>query len=143
MNYDGTELTFSDVLHIASDGDKETIAEELYLPYRYSFIKNHRYRYEAKYFKDRYSIGIVILEILVGSELLFAANTEELVEKLLDDCTPYFDSDVTTLLRILILNEANIDIGIYVDGTIRKVSSKLESSILSVEKAMKTDYFLP
>ena len=70
--------------------------------------------------KDRYSVGIVILEILVGTELVISARVEELVEKLVDDCETYLDLEMTRLIRYLILDEGQFNISEYVKKLICK-----------------------
>ena len=113
ISYDGNELNFTDIRQIGKEGDQEPRALDLHLPYRYSFIKRHHYRLKALSVKDRYSVGIIILEILVGTEPVLAARHEELVEQLLDDCSPYLDRATELLLRHLILHEGNSNIDAF------------------------------
>ena len=110
INYDGTELQFGDVTHITKEMEKETIKEVLHLPYRYSFIKHHAFKDQASLIKDRHSVGIIMLEILVGTELVMAAILESQVEDIVDDCYQYLDPATAKVLRYLILHEGVLDL---------------------------------
>ena len=80
LSHDGDDLHFVDVTKIAEVGEKQQSIPGLYLPYRYTLIKDNNYKHKALAVKDRYSVGIIILEILVGTEMVMAAQSEEQVE---------------------------------------------------------------
>ena len=53
----------------------------LHSPYVYDLIQRLSFRNYAHPVKDRYSVGIVIFEILAGSDLVLAAKGWEEVEE--------------------------------------------------------------
>jgi hypothetical protein len=63
---------------------------------------------------DRLSVGMVILEMLVGTDLMITATLEGLQDKLLKDCQGYFDKATGSLLRYLILDDDWFDIETYI-----------------------------
>lgn len=63
---------------------------------------------------DQFSIGMIFLEILIGTELVINATNEELQNKLVVDCCCYFDQATTSLLRYLIFDEEYVDVETYV-----------------------------
>ena len=139
INYDGTLLNFADITQICQDEDPQPYPQEIHLPYRYSFIRHHHYQHEALFVKDRYSLGMIILEILLGSELVLAAQTEELVEKLLDDCSTYLDGATQALLWFLTLYVGELNLKDFVDHFIGGERDVIRADILRVEEALMKD----
>ena len=87
-------------------------------------------------------MGVIILEILVGTELVLAARNEELVEQLLDDCSPYLDGATEHLLRHLILHEGNPSIDDHMRQLVSDGKSAIRASILRIEEAISIDQVL-
>jgi hypothetical protein len=68
---------------------------------------------DASSHKDNYSIGITILEILVGTDIVLSATTECHLEKMFQDCCSYLDAATQTLLGYLIFERGHINLKDY------------------------------
>jgi hypothetical protein len=88
---------------------------------------------------DRFSVGIIILEILAGSDLILAATNEELQTKLLIDCQVYLDAATGSLLRYLILDKRYVDIETYIKHFIGGERDVITDNILRLQAALLED----
>ena len=84
-------MTLGDVLYATQEGAPKSKVPMLYEPYLYDLVVVNSFKNVAHTVKDRYSLGIVILEIIVGTEMVLAATSELDMEHLLRDCCPYLD----------------------------------------------------
>jgi hypothetical protein len=111
----------------------------MHAPYISHLVHHSRYRTKALFHKDRFSVGVIILEMLVGTDLVIAATLEELLNKLLYDCCPYLDAETYKVLSYLILDEDEIDLDAYIRHYISSEHGVIRISILKVEAALLED----
>jgi hypothetical protein len=88
---------------------------------------------------DRLSVGMVILEMLVGTDLMITATLKELQDKLLQDCQGYFDKATGSLLRYLILDDDWFDIETYIEHFIGGERDVVTGCILKFQAALLED----
>ena len=56
-------------------------------------------------FWDQWSIGVVILEIMIGSDLVLATTSFDDLAKLFQDCSEYLDVPSWTLIETLLFKQ--------------------------------------
>jgi hypothetical protein len=86
-----------------------------------------------------YSIGIVILEIIVGTELTIMTKRPLYLTKLLSDLTEYLDEETMALLNHLILDKEEVDIPAFIDSHLSDGHDKIKPDILRVKLAVGID----
>jgi hypothetical protein len=111
----------------------------MHVPYISHLIHHNRYRSKALFHKDRFSVGVIILEMLVGTDLFIAATLEELLKKLLLDCCPYLDPETYKVLCYLILDEDEVDFNAFINNFITNEHEVIRTSIIKVEAALLED----
>ena len=114
----------------------------LHAPYVYDLILLDKFKDVAHPVKDKYSIGVIIFEILVGTDLMIGANDENEVALLLEYCFPYLDPATQSLLQFLIFNEHRIDVQMYIDHFALPPSGRVDTDILRFEAGLPLDYML-
>jgi hypothetical protein len=83
VNIDASALTFGDILYMAQENAPRVIIAGLHPPYEYSIVNHHSVRSRALQVKDRFSVGVIILETIVGTEPVINATFENLLQKLI------------------------------------------------------------
>ena len=139
ISKDGEELHFGDLSHVTKEGHPKDNVEMLHPPYVYDLVERLSFKDYAHSVKDRYSIGIVILEILAGSDLVIMANGEELVAQLLRDLFDYLSPATLGLLQYLIFNEHAVNVQAFIDQWATGHYEVLTADILRVEAAFQED----
>jgi hypothetical protein len=76
---EATSLNFSDILHLTQEGAPESMQGVLFSPYLYNQVERSIIKSKALKVKDRFSVGVIILEILLGTELIINATFEDLL----------------------------------------------------------------
>jgi serine/threonine protein kinase len=99
-NYD--KVTFADIS--ASCQRNTTASREVGVIEPYSSIGfiNFRSIPDSSPFWDRWSIGIMILEIIIGSDLLIENSTFKYLKEFWLDCYEYLDSDTFDFLNCML-----------------------------------------
>jgi hypothetical protein len=91
LNDDYSKLIFADVKHMASKEEKKCPVITTKPPYSGLFgLLKEREQWES-HARDMYSIGVVILEIIVGTEMAIMTKRPLGLIKLLSDLTDYLD----------------------------------------------------
>jgi hypothetical protein len=75
--------------------------------------------------RDMYSIGIVILEVIVGTEMVIMAKNEGSVAGLLNNLETYLDESTIALLRYLIQDEDYLDIRAFIEKNLNDESIQI------------------
>jgi hypothetical protein len=81
---------------------------ELYPPYLYNIVSQYNIKTRALQVKDRFSVGMVILEIIVGTEPVINATFEDLLQKLIQDVSAFLDNATLKVLRYLLFNDSQV-----------------------------------
>jgi hypothetical protein len=118
---------------------KEEHAKDLHPPYKYQITDHSLYSRVASSHKDYYSVGIIILEILVGTDIVIPATTEVHLEKMYQDCCAYLDSNTQGLLSYLIFDENVININTYIEIVEENDGEIITTQILKIEAALEED----
>ena len=111
----------------------------LHSPYLFDQILSHSFDDVAHPIKDRFSIGMVILEILTRTTIVIPAICEELIENLLRDCLTYLNPATQQLIICLIFGRNQLDIQFYIDQFATGHYGVIQSDILRFEAAVKED----
>lgn len=82
-----------------------------YVPTFLASLQNWRQRNVVA---DTWGIGVTILEVLVGSELVLDAHRYGFFDTVLKDCGHYIDTQTYQVLDYLIFSEGNVDVDAYV-----------------------------
>lgn len=116
INEDVSQLTFTDIQYIGRDQKETKLVIKTHSPYagRHGLMKE-REAWESQS-RDMHSIGVVILEVIVGTELVIMAKNEDYMAKLLNDLEMYLDEETMALLRYLIQDDGHVDIRAFVEN---------------------------
>ena len=111
---DASKLMFADILNITPVGSQLMKKSPLHAPYIYNLSREWGKSSKAMIYQDRFSVGVVLLEILIGTDFIITAKNEYQLEKLLQDCSQYFDTATATVLDYLIFDEGHANLETYV-----------------------------
>jgi hypothetical protein len=116
LNDDYSKLVFADIRHMASNDEKKCPVITTKPPYCGLFgLLKEREHWETQA-RDMYSIGVVILEIIVGTELAIMTKRPLGLTKLLSDLIDYVDKDTMALLNYLILDKDEVDLKVFIQS---------------------------
>ena len=73
---DASKLMFADILNITPVGSQLTKKSPLHAPYIYNLPREWSKSPKAMIYQDRFSIGVVLLEILIGTDFIITAKNE-------------------------------------------------------------------
>ena len=85
-----------------------------------------------------HSLGVILLEILVGTDVVLSCNGWEAVDDLIKDCEEYIDSDTTKLLYKLIrFNEDGL-LEPYLDKVLTKKPEVIAQNVRGMNWASES-----
>lgn len=130
---------FTDISSICGTGDKPLDDCRVSAPYT-----SERYTELAQYgnteaFRDAYSVGVTLLEILVGTPLVVSNPEYEQVENLLDIVQDYLDPRLVEVLRHLIFEAGQPDIGAFAALALQENPSLVAQGVRGVQAAILDD----
>ena len=91
---------------------------------------------------DMWSIGIIILEVLVGPELVLQADASDAVEGLLDSCKDYIDASTLDLLEDMLFHYGDPDLDHYCEKVLVKSSATIDMGVRKMIYAKGDDSVL-
>ena len=103
--------------------------------------RRDREKYE-KHAREYYAIGVIILEIMIGTEFVMVATHEGMMRRLVENVAAYIDKETYVLLEWLILDEGVVGIKRYVDEVLINDGDKIKDNILRLHAAIPTDTVL-
>ena len=62
------------------------------------------------HFWDQWSIGVVILEMVAGTDIILAANSFKDVETIANDCSEFLGATFGTLIKALLFRKEGQDL---------------------------------
>jgi len=71
-------------------------------PYSAKFMPEFSHLCMESEFWDQWSIGVIILEILLGTDLVLATNSFDDIASLFQDCSEFLDKATWTLIEALL-----------------------------------------
>jgi hypothetical protein len=77
--------------------------------------------------------------MLIGTDLIITAKTQCQLEKLLKDCSQYFDPATMTVLEFLIFDEGHANLESYVNDYVHGEPDVIRCCILKFESALLED----
>jgi serine/threonine protein kinase len=113
VSTDCAKLVFNNILSACSASEQLEQARDSCPPYSNTFFRSFREVPVYDHIWDNWSVGIIILEILAGTEVVTPINSFNSAEKALTDCEPYLDKATFKLLLFLILCDEHVDLGQY------------------------------
>ena len=136
-NYD--KVTFADIS--ASCQRNTTASREVGVHEPYSSIGFYYFSTIASSspFWDRWSIGIMILEIIVGTDLLLEQTTYGELEKFLLNCKDYFDVDTFEFLNCMLFSVSEVPFppGQFISEHLEKKPHLVAENIRAMDTAIK------
>ena len=90
-------------------------------------------------FWDQWSIGVVILEIFVGSDLVLGTNSFDDLAKLFQDCSEYLDVPSWTLIETLMFKQDDQALSKAIKGYMMAPTDLTRISIRKVAMALNDD----
>jgi hypothetical protein len=115
VSHDFCSLVFNNIKCLSGVGKKQAKSDDHHPPYRCQLTDGTRYKDDAFMHKDHYSIGITLLEIYIGTDLIVPAVTECQLEKLFQDVAPYLEPATICLLKQLIFDDDPINIEAFIE----------------------------
>ena len=91
------------------------------------------------HFWDQWSVGIVILEILVGSDLILLANTYKRVVRLFNDSLEFLDDVFGTMIKGLLFDDCYFDLDSAAQNFSRHPENLTAISVRMMNAALKED----
>ena len=91
---------------------------------------------------DHWSVGVVILEILAGTELVIPANTTAKIRNLLLQCSEYLDVKTVHLLEHLLFGEHHDYLEDYLNVTLKLSPNIVKEDIRAIDAALDGDGYL-
>ena len=74
-------------------------------PYSAKFMPEFSHLCMESKFWDQWSIGVIILEILIGTDLVLATNSFDDIACLFQDCSEFLDKPSWTLMEALLFKQ--------------------------------------
>jgi hypothetical protein len=139
LNDNASELNFGDILNITPVGANQTYISTIFHPYAYDMRKQWGQTAKAKHVQDRYSVGVIFLEMLVGTDIMLTAKMEYQLERLITDCSPYLDIATVGVLEYLILDKSYKGLETYVQEFVKGEKDVVRDCILGFESALLED----
>jgi hypothetical protein len=75
--------------------------------------------------RDMYSIGIIILEVIVGTDIVIMTKNEGYMDGLLGNLEMYLDDSTMALLRYLIQDDDHVDIRAFIENKLTDESIQI------------------
>jgi serine/threonine protein kinase len=142
LNAEYSELIFSDIKYMSKGLKKSYHSITTPAPYSGSHgSMKEREAWESQT-RDIYSIGIVILEILVGTEMVIMAKNPIILSKLIGDLEDYLDEQTMALLKDLIFDVGDMDKKGFIETHLSDGIMKIQDDILKVHAAVQCDQSL-
>ena len=91
------------------------------------------------HFWDQWSVGVVILEVLVGTDLILVANTYEKVVKLFNDSIEFIDDSFGTMIKGLLFDDCYFDLESAAQRFSRCPEDLTAISVRMMNAALKED----
>ena len=88
---------------------------------------------------DQWSVGVMIIEIFIGSRIILTSTSYEIMERLLDDCKEYMDGLMFELLSHLLFSEDNIILDSFKKDSAEYTSSSHLLNMRRFQKARVQD----
>jgi hypothetical protein len=139
VNADASALTFGDILYLVQENAPRVMVAGLHAPYEYSIVNHRSVRSRALQVKDRFSVGIIILETIVGTEPVINATFEDLLQKLIQDISSYLDPATLKVLKYLLFNESHACLKTYATEYVQAELDVIHECILAVEAGYLED----
>ena len=98
-------LVYASITTACSCSIKSGYQFQSYAPYSARQMEEFSYLPQRCDFWDRWAIGVVILEILVGTELVLVATSYEKVEQLLEHCEEWLDPVMLEIVQALMFDQ--------------------------------------
>jgi hypothetical protein len=139
VNTVASALTFGDILYMTKENTPRVSIRELHAPYEYSIVSHHSVRSRALQVKDLFSVGVIVLETIVGTEPVINATFDNLLEKLIQDFSSYLDPATLKVLKYLLFNESYACLKTYINEYVLGEPDVIHECILAVEAGYLED----
>ena len=81
---------------------------------------------------DYWAVGMIILEILVGTQTVMCIDTHAKARQILEDYEPYMEPQLMTLLEFLILSKDPVNFGDYIEWVLDQDQDLVSKCITSL-----------
>ena len=116
---DYSKLMFADSRRICIESHSATAETDTRPPYSSSNMAQFiGFSHSSPEF-DHWSTGIMILEIIVGTELVLANSTYQTTFEMIELCEEYLDKSIVCLLHLLLGKGASQTIKHFIEGALK------------------------
>jgi hypothetical protein len=131
------KVVFSDISASCQRNSTASRKVEVRAPYSSIGFFQFNTKPSSSPFWDRWSIGIMILEIIVGTDLLLEHTTYSELEKFLADCMDYLDVETFEFLNCMLFSKVNFHPGYFISEHLEKKPHLIAENIRAMDTAIK------
>ena len=142
LSADYEKVRFTDVSVMCKKDEKATRLVASEAPYNAFRIDETFCMDESSVELDQWSVGVVILELLVGTDLVIVANSAQKLRDLLIHCGQYIDGQTHMLLSFLLFDYPWIDVQDYASCTLKNNPTLMIENIRGMDVALGEDRVL-
>jgi len=139
LNADHSAMIFADIRGICVEGDTTLPILSTKAPYSARSMPEYLLIPAADAFWDQWSVGMLILEVLVGTEAVMATETCSDVQGLVEAAADYIDPATRALLGYLLLDGPSVDLADYVTRSLDASSMCITETIRGLRAALRLD----
>ena len=142
LNEDYTELVFADIRNAITKQDKNSETEDFFFPYDAGALwEFHKVQQDCPMW-DEWSIGITILEIIIGTELVVMCTNYPDVKLLVETCSEYIDKDTCKVIKLLLSMEDEGNIEDYLNAVLKSNPILMAENIRAINSAISEEPLL-
>ena len=130
------DLKFSDISQMCIDEEERTREVGSFSPYNGLKVDEEEYLDNASPELDYWSVGVVILEILAGTELVITATSASKIRDLLRLCEQHLDSSTVSLLKHLLFGANEDYLEVYLEEVLTKKPNIVAEGIRALDAAL-------
>ena len=132
-------LTFIDISNMCDSGSEADLNLVGIAPYSASRFREFDTVPKSVYDWDFWSVGVIILEILVGSQLILSCRDYDEIVSLMNGCKEYLDPQLHQLLQILMIEGEPQDLQYFLDEVLNDQSTIVAENVRGLREAFMED----
>ena len=106
-----------------------------FAPYNPILFPEFDWMKSSAFLLDHWSLGVIIMEVLLGPEMVLSCECHSAIEMLLKDCEEYLDQTTVDLLKYLLFSEGKVDLPQYIEKTLDAAPMNHAENIRRIQMA--------
>ena len=133
------QVVFNDMLRVLIQSEWDEFPSLMMAPYAGRHYKENWWFLKKGHFGDRWSIGIIILEILIGSRFLLCLDSFKEIKLAFNCIKDQLDEDTRALLKSYLFIGEETDVDLYVSKVLIDSPDLIGENIRKVSVTIKRD----